>query len=40
MLNTTKFAFDVIKRARGDDEAEVVWEVCDFVNSGVLMFAS
>jgi hypothetical protein len=40
MLNATKLAFDVIKRARGNDEAEVVWELCDVGNSGVLMFAS
>jgi hypothetical protein len=40
MLNTTKLVFDVAIRARGNDEAEVVWEVCDFGNGGVLMFPS
>jgi hypothetical protein len=40
MLNTTKLAFGVIKRPRRNDEAEVVWEICDFGNNGVLMLAS
>jgi hypothetical protein len=40
VLNATKLVFDVIKRARGNDEAKVAREVCDFGNGGVLMFAS
>jgi hypothetical protein len=40
MPNAIKLVIDVIKRARGHNEAEVVWEVCDFGNSGVLMFVS
>jgi hypothetical protein len=40
MLNTTKLAFDVIKRTRGNNEVEVVLEVCDFGNSGIWMLAS
>jgi hypothetical protein len=37
ILNAMKLGIDVIKRARGDDEAEVAREVCEFWNSGILM---